>query len=133
MMGRVNILLVDDDEICILLAKRIINSAGIANTIHSVHNGKEAIDVFNHYFDREIAIPDVILLDLNMPLMDGFEFIEAFKSLDLAHKEKVLIIVTTSSIDPADLKRVQSLGIQYYLTKPITEESIRSIILREIR
>lgn len=132
-MKKVNILLVDDDDICQLIGSKAILSMGLANEVHYAHNGKEALDVFNSYFCGEIAIPNVILLDLNMPIVDGFEFIRAFQQLKFLHKEKVLIIITTSSISSYDIDKAHALGIKYYLTKPLTEEKIRTAILEEFQ
>lgn len=122
-----NVLLVDDDDIFNFLSEKLIRSLGLANEVHSVLNGSEALTLFNGYFSGEIAIPDVILLDLNMPVMDGFEFIRAFQQLNFPNKEKITIVVLTSSANPADMKRARSMGINNYLVKPLTEEKIRAI------
>lgn len=132
-MKKVNILLVDDDDICQLIGSKVISSMGLANEVHYAHNGKEALDVFNSYFSGDIFIPDVILLDLNMPIVNGFEFIRAFQQLKFLNKEKVLIIVTTSSIDPYDIDKAHALGIKHYITKPLTEEKIKAALLQQFQ
>lgn len=129
-MKKVNILLVDDDDICQLIGSKVISSVGLANEVHYAHNGKEALDVFNSYFSGDIFMPDVILLDLNMPIVDGFEFIRAFQQLKFINKEKVLIVVTTSSVSPYDIDKAHALGIKHYITKPLTEEKIKAAILQ---
>lgn len=128
MTNKKNILIVDDDRIANFLSEKIISVMGIANTIQSVTNGKEALDVLNRYHDDPLLLPNVIILDLNMPIMDGFQFIETFKELELAGKEKILIIVVTSSNNPGDIAKAAAFGIKHYLTKPISLESIKSII-----
>lgn len=84
-----NILLVDDDNIFNFLNTKLLRQSGIADEIHTALNGKEALDLLNNYYTGAFALPDVILLDLNMPVMDGFAFLEAFKKLSLPRQEKV--------------------------------------------
>lgn len=126
-----NILLVDDDSIANFLIERIVQSTGLANQIMKALNGKEALQVFENYKSRGTALPEVVLLDLNMPIMNGFEFLKAFKELDFSEKNDVLIILVTSSNNPSDIAQAKMFGIKYYLTKPITADNIKGIILRE--
>lgn len=128
MSTKKNILLVDDDEITNFLNERVIHSTGLINGVLKAHNGREALNLLNQHEDDA---PDVILLDLNMPIMNGFEFLQAFQNLELDNKEQMLIIVATSSYNPTDIERAKSLGIKHYVTKPISAENIRSIILQE--
>ena len=97
---------------------------GIAREIHTALNGAEAISLFNQYFDGSVSIPDIILLDLSMPIMDGFSFLEAFKKLPLSHPEKIKIIILSSSVDPKDRARAKAFGVDQYLTKPISETNL---------
>lgn len=123
-----NVLLVDDDHIFNYLNERIIQKMGISDEIHSARNGQEALDLLNKYLSGTTALPDIIFLDLNMPVMDGFAFLEAFKRMKMPGKEKISIIIVTSSQDPKDIARAKELGIDHYLTKPITEESIKKAL-----
>lgn len=117
-----NILLVDDDNIFNFLNTKLLRQSGIADEIHTALNGKEALDLLNNYYTGAFALPDVILLDLNMPVMDGFAFLEAFKKLSLPRQEKVRIIIVTSSDNPKDRARAKEMGITLYLTKPLSKE-----------
>jgi CheY-like chemotaxis protein len=119
-----NVLLVDDDQIFNLLSRKTLGNMDFIEEIHTALNGKEAIDLINDYFQGSKTLPDIILLDLNMPIMDGFGFIEAFKKLDVNGNSQVKIIVVTSSQDPADIERVKAFGISEYLTKPISERDL---------
>lgn len=101
---------------------------GIADQIHSALNGKEALDLLNGYLSGEKAIPEIIFFDLNMPIMDGFAFLEAFKKLKIPDKSRVSIIIVTSSSDPNDIERAKAMGIDHYLTKPIKESDIRAAL-----
>lgn len=123
-----NILLVDDDRVANFLSERIISAMDIAKEVRSVTNGREALKIL-HNHEGAAFVPDVILLDLNMPIMNGFEFIQAFQELDLPLKDKMIIIAVTSSNNSNDIEKARSFGIKHYLTKPISPESIKAIIL----
>jgi len=126
-MGK-NILLVDDDDVFHLLSSRLLKQLGITKGIHTARNGREAINfITTHDFSNDQG-PDVIFLDLNMPIMDGFTFIEHFKEIDLPHKDRIVIVIVSSSQDPKDLARAAELGIEHYLTKPITEQGIKDVL-----
>jgi|SRR5579859_1770061 len=123
-----NVLLVDDDSICNFLNTATLQRMGFVNDIHAALNGKQAIDLFNDYFGRSKPLPDIILLDLNMPIMDGFSFLEAFRGLELPGKDQVKIIIVSSSANPNDINRAKSLGASQYLTKPLDEQSFRQAL-----
>lgn len=126
-----NALLVDDDAIANFLNENIVQSTGLINKTHKARNGKEALSIFNQYFAGTVGVPDIILLDLSMPVMDGFEFIRAFYNIRAIQKQKVVIIIVTSSNNPDDIQKARSMGIKHYLVKPIKENDIRSIIMQE--
>lgn len=131
-MEKVTVLVVEDDPVCSMLAQKVLKLIGLDKQLYTANNGKEALEIFNRCFCGEIGLPDLILLDLNMPIMDGFQFIQAYKKLQFPHKEKVLIVITTSSVDDHDIERAKELGIKYYLEKPISELVLKSIIAQEL-
>jgi len=122
-----NVLLVDDDYIFNFLSQSILERLGITNEVYTALNGKEALGLLGNDTQRRF-IPDVILLDLNMPIMDGFTFLEAFKKLNLPDKEKVTIIVVTSSEDPDDIMKARRMGVDHYIPKPVTEKDLRQAL-----
>ena len=77
---------------------------------------------------QSVVNSDVILLDLNMPVMDGFTFLEAFQRLKLPRKDAVNIIIVTSSDDARDRERAKEMGITRYLTKPLSEANLISAL-----
>jgi CheY-like chemotaxis protein len=123
-----NVLLVDDDEVFHFISKKMLARTGYAEEIHTAMNGNEALLHINNYFSQKQSLPDIIFLDLNMPLMDGFAFIEAFQKLNIPGKEKILIVIISSSNNPADMCRVRDMGITHYLTKPVSEDDLRSVL-----
>jgi CheY-like chemotaxis protein len=123
-----NILLVDDDKIFNFLSEKTITSLGLANEVHFALNGREALELLELYRDGKLSRPDIIFLDLNMPIMNGYEFIEAFAKLDLPEKHRITIVVLTSSADPHDIDRVKGMGIRYYFNKPLSKDEIKKMI-----
>ncbi|WMJ74484.1 response regulator [Cytophagaceae bacterium ABcell3] len=124
-----NVLLVDDDSINNYINERLLKKMNICENIKVLLNGEEAIK----HIEQEIAqdnsyTPDLILLDINMPVMDGFEFMEAFKKLDLEKKEKVVIIMLTTSTNPGDMDRVKHSIASDFINKPLTEDKISGIL-----
>jgi CheY-like chemotaxis protein len=122
------VLLIDDDPIFNFLHTRMLSLGGLAKEVHTALNGKQALDLLNDYFSGTAALPDAILLDLTMPELDGFGFLEAIKKLRIPNIDQVNIIVITSSINPRDLSRAHELGITNYLVKPITLEKLRDAL-----
>ena len=122
-----NVLLVDDDQIFNFINRRTLEGMDSVNDIHTALNGQQALDLINEYFTGSRSLPEIILLDLNMPLMDGFQFLEVFKKLDLPNIKKVKVIIVSSSDNPKDIQRAKSLGIEHYLTKPVTEQDLQEI------
>src|SRR5688572_14100891 len=123
-----NIILVDDDKIFNFLSEKTISSLGLANEVHFAHNGEEALKLLKLYCEGELAKPDIIFLDIDMPVMNGYEFIKAFAALDIPDKHLITIVVLTSSIDPQDIERAKELGIKYYFNKPLSKEEIKKLI-----
>lgn len=122
------VLLVDDDTIANFLTRKILEEINLASEIHTAMNGKEALHLFNSYYAGDHSLPDIILLDLNMPIMDGFEFLEAFQHLNLPKKDTVKIIIVTSSFSAQDKARAEGLGISQFLNKPLTPEGLLEAI-----
>lgn len=118
------ILLVEDDSITNFLNIKIIEKLLITETIVSTENGEEALN-----YIRENSCPDLILLDLNMPVMNGLEFLEAFHKEQLPNKGNAKIIVLTSSESMADKSLIESYGIPY-MEKPLSGKSLLHIMSR---
>ena len=120
------ILLVDDDPDDNFYHQIIINEMNIVNHIDIVINGIEAIA----YLKKENQIPpEIIFLDLNMPKMNGWEFLEQYKHLDIAQKAKVLIVILTTSANPDHIKRAKEIQeVTGFETKPLTKELMLEIL-----
>jgi CheY-like chemotaxis protein len=123
-----NFLLVDDDDICLFIHRRVLELSGYCRSAHSAGNGRTALEILNHAAMGDAALPDIILLDLEMPLMNGLAFLEAFKSLDLPGKERIAIVLLTSSVSEKDKQYARSLGANHYLAKPFTMEGLQDVV-----
>jgi len=118
-----NVLLVDDDHVFNLLNRKILETLGVAE-VDIATNGAEALLLFNEYFSGTRPRPDLILLDINMPVMDGFGFLEAYYKMPSSNRDKVKIIIVTSSLDPREISRANAMGIEHVLTKPVRKEQL---------
>ncbi len=124
-MSRFNcVLLVDDDEITNFINVNLLEAMGITHKIEIATNGQEALD----YLKGCLQCPDLILLDINMPLLDGFEFLEFFKSLELKEKDNTKVIALTTSNNPKDVQRLQDYGVNNLINKPLTKENLNTLI-----
>ena len=128
------VLLVDDDFATNFINKTIIKKTNITEHIQVALNGKEAIDYLckQGKFESEsdkFPQPQLIFLDINMPVMDGWEFIEAYKNLNLENKENIIIVMLSSSFNPADKAKAESIAeIAAFKQKPMSKDSLLEII-----
>ncbi|WMJ73731.1 response regulator [Cytophagaceae bacterium ABcell3] len=120
------ILLVDDDQITNFINKRLIKKLEVADDIQVALNGEEALNLIKKCQKEEVECPDVIFLDINMPVTDGFGFLKAFEGMDV-NKDVNVIVLTTSS-NPKDIKNLESYQIKGFLNKPLTEEKVKEVI-----
>ncbi len=126
------ILLVDDSMSTNLLNKELLLSMDLAKHIEMASNGKEALDYIRsegEYKDAQEKYPkpDLILLDINMPLMNGLEFLEEYDKIDAKYrgKEGVVISMLTQKFDPKEYDQTRDkLGAKDYLVKPLNKEDL---------
>ncbi len=115
-MKRNTILLIEDDELDVISFKRALKKLNIELDLVVAHNGKEALNILND--PQHPVLPDVILLDLNMPKMNGIEFLRILRSEKRHHELKVFVMTTSS--ETADRITSEELGISGYLIKPLS-------------
>lgn len=114
-MKKPNILLIEDDDLDIISVERSLKKLEIKYDLHQAYNGLEALKMLR---DAEIPlVPDVILLDINMPRMNGIEFLKIIRAEENLKDLKVFIMTTSSESN--DRNTAEELGISGYIIKPL--------------
>jgi CheY-like chemotaxis protein len=117
-------LLIDDNFIDNFVTRKILETGNFAQEIVVYQSAGEAIEALR----SQKIVPDVIFLDIRMPLMDGFAFLEEYDKLDIAGKDKIKIFMLSSSLDPVDFKlSTQNKYITQFIHKPITHKVLEAI------
>ncbi len=120
--------IIDDDNMYIKLLCKIIEFKKLSKSVVVFKNGKEAIDFFVDSIGED-DIPQLIFLDLNMPVMDGWEFLDEFSKIKDKMRKKTILYVVSSSIDIRDIERATSMDmVEGYISKPIKLEDFTKIL-----
>jgi CheY-like chemotaxis protein len=124
------ILCVDDDPITLMLCKMVITKASFSNEIATAKNGQEALKYFDAF--KTIATtknkPQLIFLDLNMPVMNGWEFLDSFNTEEYLEFHDTKVIILSSTIDPEDLEKSKKYPMVIdFLSKPISKEMLEFV------
>lgn len=126
-MTQKNIWVIDDDPIYQILIDKIIKKSGMFSSFSSFKNGKEAIDALNVSVKNSDSLPDIILLDINMPVMNGWEFMEVFALAKSLIDKEINVYIVSSSIAVEDKNKSKTYpNILGYLSKPV---SINDLLL----
>tara|TARA_R100000935_G_C2774006_1_gene138840 strand:- start:150 stop:542 length:393 start_codon:yes stop_codon:yes gene_type:complete len=127
-MKKINLAcIIDDDPIHVFGTKKIMQLANICQDFMVFHNGEEALRKLSALVKGGENIPEVILLDLNMPIMDGWEFLEAFTKIPTQRKVHIYIVSSSLSVD--DINRAKNMkSVNNYIIKPIALEYIKEIV-----
>lgn len=124
-----SILLVDDDSTTNYLNRSLIQRLGIAQHLRTAENGAEALQALHQTcVPYSTSCPNLILLDMKMPIMNGIEFLEAYAQLPLEHRQSIVIVMLTTSLLTQDLERVRQLPIASILNKPLTKEKLQALV-----
>ncbi|MBU0696747.1 MAG: response regulator [Bacteroidetes bacterium] len=124
----INVCIIDDDEVYIYSVIKLIKSKGLCGNLMVFKSGFEALNHLKSIIKTPNLLPDIILLDINMPKMDGWQFVEEFNKLNSKTGKKVIIHIVSSSIDVRDESKANSLSvISNYYFKPVTREMLDTI------
>ncbi|MDP3682189.1 MAG: response regulator [Flavobacterium sp.] len=131
-MTKKAIWVIDDDAIYQIIINKIIQRSEMFSTITSFKNGKEAIDALHDTVhnkpDNTDVLPDIILLDINMPIMDGWEFMEKMGLLKSKFSKNIIVYIVSSSIATEDKNKSKTYSdILGYLSKPVTMNDLELI------
>ncbi len=123
------IALVDDDSIFRLIASRTIKGANITEQILQFTNGGEALKYLEENFDQHELLPDVLFLDINMPYVDGWMFLDDFEKIKSKMSKSISIYMVSSSIDPEDINRAKrNKLVNDYVIKPVSKETFLKLV-----
>lgn len=122
------ILCVDDDPITLMLYKMVISKAEFADQVDTAQNGEEAVTYFDGLLENREEYPKLIFLDLNMPVMGGWEFLDLFSQKKYELFKDIKVIVLSSTIDPQDIERSKSYPMVIdFQSKPISKEMLADL------
>ena len=128
------VLVIDDDEPTNFFNRMIIRKSGCTDHVQVAQSGQEALDYLtgseHHNCDEsKYPCPDLIFLDINMPAMNGWEFLERYKSLNKEHQGNIIIVMLTTSLCPEDILRAKNIPeIAGFESKPLTIEKMKSVL-----
>jgi len=124
-----DISIIDDDAVAVFGLKRSLESTGISQTISVFENGLDAFENFEEQIKNGSSVPSLLFIDLNMPVMDGWDFLEEFTKIYPEEKEMPTIFIMTSSIDLKDVEKAKTYNLEeHYLLKPVTSDILKHIL-----
>jgi len=128
-----SIMLVDDNDTSNFLNERLLKRMAITGQIKILSNGKQAFDYLEqlcNQFNPDADVkPELILLDINMPVLDGFEFLELYQTLDEQFRQDILVAILSTSNHPQDTSKANEFNA-YYIIKPLTIEKVETLLAR---
>ncbi|MBM1107898.1 response regulator [Aurantibacter crassamenti] len=125
------VLLVDDDEATNFIHNMVIKQMNCTENIVIKENGIEALEYLTTSLEGKFPQPDLIFLDINMPAMDGWEFLEEYKKLDKNQLAQTVIVMLTTSLNPDDKDKAgQVNGISGFMSKPLTSELVEKVLVQ---
>ncbi len=125
-----DVCIIDDDHIFIYGVKRLMEETSFCESLQVYENGQDALEQLQANISEGGSLPSIIFLDLNMPMMSGWEFLDEYLKIDGQDPTQSKVYIVSSSIDPKDLLRIKDYDvICNYILKPITQDDLQNIIV----
>lgn len=128
-MSLKKLILIEDDDVIVYLTQKLIKESKEIELLTVLKNGRKALDYFTENAKNAELLPDFVFLDLSMPILDGWQFLEEFALIKKSLVKNIRIYITTSSISPKDLIKAEKYDfISDFVIKPISLENFNRII-----
>lgn len=121
--------MIDDDEVFVFLTKKMIEKTHQNVSLSVFTNGQDAIEHLEKIATDVTQLPDIIFLDLNMPVMDGWEFLKAYENISFSNPDKINLYIVTSSISPHEIELAKNFPVvKEFIIKPMVKEKFVDLI-----
>lgn len=121
-----SILVIDNDPVSNFVSEKILSYLGISDNVISFLGGEEALDFLSkECLLNKLPFPELIMLDIDMPCMDGFQFITALKKMNISNK--IDIVILSTSVYNKNIDKAKAKGIKYYIAKPLDVSKMQEI------
>jgi CheY-like chemotaxis protein len=118
---------IDDDEIFVFVLRKLLQKTKHFEEIINISNGLEAIEILVNQYERSQTLPDLIFLDLNMPVLDGWQFLDEVEKLSF--KDQLRIYIISSSIDVREIEKAKEYAtVKSFVSKPVTLDWLNNIV-----
>lgn len=128
-MAKNTIWIIDDDQIYLFVAKKMLHLAGFTGDIEEFKNGKAAFQALSNVMENGHTLPDLILLDINMPVWDGWDFLDHL--LETEYGNDATVYIVSSSQNPEDIHKAEEYSvIEDFIVKPIDKKELDELLKR---